>query len=315
MNENYKVYMHVFPNGKRYIGLTKQTVEARYGKQGRNYQGQYVYQFIEQFGQDNIQHIIVKDHLTEEEASAMEIELIRKYDSFHNGYNRSPGGETGDSGYSRDIKYYEYKGEVYTIYELAEMNGSGISPHGIQTRIHRGWSVEKTVETPMRSKKFTYEYNGKEYSIKELYDMCECDINYKQFRTRLWSGWTVERALTQPQGVKDQPFGVVEKTIPYKGRLWNTYELSQIHPELELSSANIYDRIICHGQDVERAITKPKKKTNLQFEYNGKYYNSKEIASICVDKTMTYHDVTDRWRAGWSIERIINTPKQKRDNK
>ena len=30
MNENYKVYMHIFPNGKKYIGITKQTLKDRF---------------------------------------------------------------------------------------------------------------------------------------------------------------------------------------------------------------------------------------------------------------------------------------------
>ena len=30
MSENYTVYMHRFPNGKVYIGITKQTVEERW---------------------------------------------------------------------------------------------------------------------------------------------------------------------------------------------------------------------------------------------------------------------------------------------
>lgn len=312
--ENYKVYMHIFPNGKRYIGLTKRSLKARFGKQGNNYRGQYVYQFIQQYGWDNIQHILVKDHLTEKQASDMEINLIRKYNTYYDGYNRSLGGETGtnDSPFGKEIKYYEYHNSIYSIYELAEMNGTGITPHGIQTRISRGWSVEKTVETPVRTKKFTYEYNGKLYTIRELYKLCECKLTYKQFRYRLQSGWDIDRALSQPNGVKKQPFGITERTIPYKGRLWNTYELSQINPKLGLTSSEIYDRIIHHGWNVEKAITKPKKKMNLQFEYNERYYNSKEIADMCVDETMTCHNVTDRWQHGWTIERIINTPKHKK---
>ena len=48
---------------------------------------------------------------------------------------------------------------------------------------------------------------------------------------------------------------------------------------------------------------------NLSFEYQGKIYDSHELAKIALDHTMTYHDVTDRARMGWSTWEIVNIPK------
>ena len=37
-NNNYKVYVHIAPNGKRYYGITKQEVEKRWAN-GKGYKG------------------------------------------------------------------------------------------------------------------------------------------------------------------------------------------------------------------------------------------------------------------------------------
>ena len=91
--------------------------------------------------------------------------------------------------------------------------------------------------------------------------------------------------------------------------MYNSYELTQISDVEGLTIEDITSRINHHGWSVERAITQPKKKVNILFEYNDLLYDSHEIALLCKDKTMTHHDVTDRNRKGWSIEEIINIPK------
>lgn len=91
----YTVYMHICPNNKKYIGLTMQSVERRWAN-GYGYRHQkHFYSAILKYGWDNIEHIIVAENLTKEEAGRLEQELIaihktcdRKY-----GYNKSLGGE------------------------------------------------------------------------------------------------------------------------------------------------------------------------------------------------------------------------------
>ena len=46
---NYCVYELIFPNGKRYIGLTGQKPELRW-KYGLGYKGQLVYKPIKRYG-------------------------------------------------------------------------------------------------------------------------------------------------------------------------------------------------------------------------------------------------------------------------
>ena len=93
-DRKYIVYMHVFPNTKRYIGITSQSCKQRWGSNGNKYKGQLVYNAIKKYGWDNIEHLILHDNLTEEEAKAKEIELIAKYNTTNDqyGYNIHEGG-------------------------------------------------------------------------------------------------------------------------------------------------------------------------------------------------------------------------------
>jgi len=90
----YSVYVHTFPNGKRYVGVTSWKPELRWGANGCNYKNPYMINAIKKYGWDNISHEIVAENLTTEQASQMEIELIQKYNSADKryGYNISLGG-------------------------------------------------------------------------------------------------------------------------------------------------------------------------------------------------------------------------------
>lgn len=92
MND-FCVYIHIFPNGKVYIGQTKQKPEDRWSK-GKGYRGQLVERAIQKYGWDNIIHRIVKSHLTKEQANRLEIDLIKKHNSTNDnyGYNIAFGG-------------------------------------------------------------------------------------------------------------------------------------------------------------------------------------------------------------------------------
>ena len=94
MERNYKVYMHVFPNDKVYIGITKTSVKKRW-LNGKGYKTSRKLNFaINKYGWENIQHKILYENLTKEEAEQKEIELIKKYNSTNDkfGYNIENGG-------------------------------------------------------------------------------------------------------------------------------------------------------------------------------------------------------------------------------
>lgn len=95
MDNNWKVYCHIFPNGKSYIGITHRAVEERWGKKGEKYKGQVVGAAIAKYGWDNIQHIILKEGLNRQQANYYEQQYIKTYNSHisQNGYNATWGGE------------------------------------------------------------------------------------------------------------------------------------------------------------------------------------------------------------------------------
>lgn len=101
MSKKWIVYVHVFPNGKKYFGITSKQPNARW-ENGKGYSKEHqpiMYAAIRKYGWDNIQHIILFDNLTEQEAKLKEIELIaenktncHKYGDKY-GYNMTDGGE------------------------------------------------------------------------------------------------------------------------------------------------------------------------------------------------------------------------------
>ena len=100
--KGYYVYIHTFPNGKVYIGITSQKPTTRWGRDGKGYRrkqkGKWVQPLmakaILKYGWDNIKHEVLFEGLTKEEAEAKEIELIAFYRSNQPdyGYNMESGG-------------------------------------------------------------------------------------------------------------------------------------------------------------------------------------------------------------------------------
>ena len=95
MERNYKLYVHIAPNGKRYYGITKQEPEQRW-RNGRGYKNnEYFTRAIDKYGWDNIQHIVLHEELDEDEAKELEQYMIQWYytNNKRYGYNITSGGE------------------------------------------------------------------------------------------------------------------------------------------------------------------------------------------------------------------------------
>ena len=96
MND-YKVYAHITPNDKIYIGITKSAKpENRWGSHGQGYRNQQLFnRAIQKYGWDNIKHIILLENLSKEEADECEKYLIAKYNTNNSkyGYNLTEGGD------------------------------------------------------------------------------------------------------------------------------------------------------------------------------------------------------------------------------
>lgn len=114
IEKKFCVYVHIFPNNKKYFGITSKKPNARWeGGTGYDKEHQPVmYNAIQKYGWDNVLHWILYEDLTFEAACSKERELIaafktncRRYgDEF--GYNMTDGGEgtLGHKGGEKVIK-------------------------------------------------------------------------------------------------------------------------------------------------------------------------------------------------------------------
>ena len=75
MENNYSVYQHVTPDGMYYFGQT-QNVERRWSNNGAEYKRTALQPYIEKYGWDNIQHIVLFRDQTKENALWIENFLI-----------------------------------------------------------------------------------------------------------------------------------------------------------------------------------------------------------------------------------------------
>ena len=94
--KDWCVYIHIFPNEKKYIGITCQNPLYRWRKDGSGYKEQpLMWKAIKKYGWDNIEHKILFEGLSKEEAEQKETELIKEFDTLvenKKGYNVQNGG-------------------------------------------------------------------------------------------------------------------------------------------------------------------------------------------------------------------------------
>lgn len=95
MESSYCVYKHTSPNGKVYIGITKQKPSARFSN-GNGYKAnEYFYRAINKYGWENFTHEILESEIPNiEEASKLESHYIQLYRSNESdyGFNLTSGG-------------------------------------------------------------------------------------------------------------------------------------------------------------------------------------------------------------------------------
>lgn len=115
------VYIHIFPNGKRYVGLTMRDVNKRWGN-GKAYKRQkVVYNAILKYGWNNISHIVYECN-TESEMKYLERYLIAYYNTTDHryGYNVTEGGD-GHRGVPnvnrRSVDQYDRQGHFIRTWE------------------------------------------------------------------------------------------------------------------------------------------------------------------------------------------------------
>ena len=97
MEGKYKVYMHIAPNGKKYIGITSQRVNRRWrnGNAWSYIHNEHFSRAISKYGWENIEHITLFDGLPADRAKRLEKILICTFKANNReyGYSKTDGGE------------------------------------------------------------------------------------------------------------------------------------------------------------------------------------------------------------------------------
>ena len=87
-SNTYSVYMHTDPNGKRYIGITKQKPEDRWND-GFGYatnKDQRFFDAIRSIGWNNFTHEVLETNLSKQDAQQIELDLVKKYNTLDDNY-------------------------------------------------------------------------------------------------------------------------------------------------------------------------------------------------------------------------------------
>ena len=105
MENNYSVYQHVTPDNMYYFGATS-NIKRRWRNNGVEYKGTALQPYIEKFGWDNIQHIVLFRDQTKENALWIEDFLITTAREDGVCINKQRSGLVSkEEGYNQD--YYE----------------------------------------------------------------------------------------------------------------------------------------------------------------------------------------------------------------
>ncbi len=141
--KKYSVYIHTFPNGKKYVGVTCLPVNARWCN-GKGYDNhKKMNEAIKEFGWENVKHEIIFSGLTQTEASEKERELIKELKTTDEeyGYNASVGGV-----YNKELAFVEPK-NVYINFKVEDGECAKLKKdahrHEMNISEYIRWLIEK----------------------------------------------------------------------------------------------------------------------------------------------------------------------------
>lgn len=169
---NFTVYIHHTPNNKVYVGITQKKVFARWGKDGSGYSNQQLFwRAIQKYGWDNIEHEIVAENLSKEEACQMEIDLIAKYKSNNPdyGYNISFGGDVVQLGLTRTEEQRKHISDGHKGIELTDSQINNLnSIHEKLRGVPRSEEVKAKISEANRGKVRTPEMRKRMSDAQKL---------------------------------------------------------------------------------------------------------------------------------------------------
>ena len=143
MKNNYSVYQHVTPDGMYYFGQTN-NIKRRWGGNGRYYKTTSLQPYIEKYGWENIQHIVLFRDQTKEDALFIEDFLITTAQEDGVCINKKRSGNiSNEEGYKRE--YYQ-KNREKTLERSREYNEKNREKYNEYQREYREQNREKALE-------------------------------------------------------------------------------------------------------------------------------------------------------------------------
>ncbi len=175
-------------NGKKYVGLTTQSLEARTKKHlSQVNDNSYFHRGIKKHGIDNFQSVILEDNIPDEQLKEREVYWIKKQKSYidNGGYNLTRGGDLPPKGTqklpSEEIKQIKMLLKDSSLSENEIAKKFNISIYAISD-INRGKSwYDENIKYPIRHydiKEINYE------TFLEIIQLLSCHLFSSEFISR-----------------------------------------------------------------------------------------------------------------------------------
>ena len=186
----------------------------------------------------------------------------------------------------------------------AMVEAYGLTFYNYAKRIRRGWSLERTLTTPVKTKPLEIrvtDHKGNKYpsvcAMARAYGIQDSTL-----RVRFRYGWNIEKALTAPVGSSHM-------TRDHKG---NVYSSAVEMAEAYGIPVGTYWTRIGNGWDLEKALTTPVKNRDIEIrDHKGNLYPTLTAMTEAYGvPSLTYRG---RIENGWDVERALTTPVRRVD--
>ena len=173
MENNYSVYQHVTPDGMYYFGQTN-NIKRTWEGNGCHYKGTALQPYIEKYGWDNIQHIVLFKDQTKENALWIEDFLITTAQEDGVCINKQRSGNISkEEGYNQE--YYEQNKDKFKEYyeqnkqQILEQNKEYREQNKEQIREYKKQYREQNKEQIREYNHQYYQRKKKEKQFKEKF--------------------------------------------------------------------------------------------------------------------------------------------------
>lgn len=191
----------------------------------------------------------------------------------------------------------EYNGVVYADRKALGL-AFGLTAQQITCRLNKGWSLERTLTTPMAEPARPKEVTFDGITYPSLSALCrEKGVDALTVQRRMDKGATVKEAIA---GIKER---VEKMAVVYKGVKYNSK--TALFKKLGLSES-VMARRLQSGMTLEEAIETPIIPNHKVLTYKGKNYYS--LAALGRDYGIPMDVMHHRYESGWTIEKIVETP-------